>query len=113
VHELPVTESILRIASEHAEKAGASRIVAIHLRIGDMAGFINDSIQFYVDLLTPGTLAEGVTLHFHRIATRFQCWECEQEFDPEGRDWRCPHCGANGGKVIAGKEFFVESIEID
>ena len=113
MHELPVTEGILRIAREHAAKAGAKRIVAIHLRIGDMAGFINDSIQFYIDMLTPGTIAEGVTLHFHRVSTRFQCWECDLEFEPEGKDWRCPHCGANGGKVIAGKEFFVESIEIE
>ena len=113
MHELPVTESILRIAMEHAERAGARRITDIHLRIGEMAGFINDSIQFYVDMLAPGTMAEGVILHFHRVSTRFECWECKLEFAPEGRDWHCPHCGTNGGKVIAGKEFFVESIEID
>lgn len=113
MHELPVTEDILRIAVEHAEKAGATRITDIHLVIGDMAGFVNDSIQFYVDLLTPGTITEGVTLHFHRIPTRFQCWECSHEFEPDGEDWRCPNCGETGGKVIAGKEFFVESIEIE
>ena len=78
-----------------------------------MAGFVNDSIQFYVDLLTPDTLAEGVTLHFHRVPTRFQCWECSHEFEPDGGDWRCPNCGGTGGKVVAGKEFFVESIEVE
>ena len=113
MHELPVAEDILRIASEHAQRAGARRITDIHLVIGDLAGFVDDSIQFYVDLLAPGTPAEGVSLHFHRIAARFRCWECEHEFEPEGRDWRCPRCGSVGGQVVAGKEFYVESIEVE
>jgi hydrogenase nickel incorporation protein HypA/HybF len=113
MHELPVTEGILRIAIEHAQKAGASRITDIHLVIGDLAGFVDDSIQFYFEVLTPGTLAEGAKLHFHRVATRLRCWECGHEFSPQERDWTCPQCGATGGEVLAGKEFYVESIEIE
>ncbi|MGC8825544.1 MAG: hydrogenase maturation nickel metallochaperone HypA [Anaerolineae bacterium] len=113
MHELPVTEGILRIAIEHAEQAGAQCITDIHLVIGDLAGFVDDSIQFYFDILTPGTLAEGAKLHFHRVATRLRCWECGREFSPPERDWTCPQCGAMGGEVLAGKEFYVESIEIE
>ncbi len=113
MHELSVTEDILRIANNHAAQAGATRITAIHLVIGEIASFIDDSIQFYFDILSPGTLAEGAQLVFHRIPTRFRCRACGQEFQPEGNDWRCPQCGALGGEVIAGKEFFVESIEVE
>lgn len=113
MHELPVTESILQIIIEHGERAGAGRITQVHLVIGDMAGFVDDSIQFYFDILTPGTLAEGATLFFHRVPTRLRCWECGQEFSPQDRDWRCPQCGETGGAVIAGKEFYVDSIEVE
>ena len=34
------------------------------------------------------------------------------EFEPEERNWMCPKCRALGGDVIAGKEFYVDSIEI-
>ena len=112
MHEMAITQDILRIVTEHAEQAGAERITDIHLVIGDLTSFIDDSIQFYFDMLTPDTLAEGATLHFHRIATRFRCRQCETEFEPEGRNWICPNCSAMGGEVIAGKEFFVESIEV-
>ncbi len=113
MHELSVTEDILRIANSHAARAGAARITAIHLVIGEMASFIDDSIQFYFDLLAPGTTAEGARLIFHRIPTRFRCRACNTEFEPGGNNWQCPQCGALGGEVIAGKEFFVESIEIE
>jgi hydrogenase nickel incorporation protein HypA/HybF len=112
MHELAVTEDILRIVSEHAEGAGAEGVTDIHLVIGDMSSFVDDSIQFYFDLLSPGTVAEGAELHFHRVGIRFRCRECGHEFEPRGMDWSCPECGRMGGEVIAGKEFFVDSIEV-
>jgi Zn finger protein HypA/HybF involved in hydrogenase expression len=28
-------------------------------------------------------------------------------------NWSCPHCQALGGDVIAGKEFYIDSIEVE
>jgi hydrogenase nickel incorporation protein HypA/HybF len=113
MHELPVTEDILRIVTEHGKKAGATRVTAVHLVIGQLAGFIDDSIQFYFDILSPGTLAEGAQLQFERVPTRLRCRDCGNEFPPAELDWRCPSCGSMGGDVISGKEFYVDSIEVD
>ncbi len=112
MHELAVTEDILRIVREHAERNGASQVTDIYLVIGELSSFIDDSIQFYFDMLAPDTIAEGAELHFRRIKTRFRCRTCGHEFEPEERDWLCPECHALGGDVIAGKEFYVESIEV-
>ena len=112
MHELAVTESVLKIAVEHGQRAGAQRITTIHLVIGQLSGFVDDSVQFYFDLLTPGTLAEGARLQIQRVPARLVCRQCQQQFAPAGRDWRCPACGALAGEVVAGKEFYVESIEI-
>lgn len=109
MHELPVTEEILRIALQHA---GTSRITAIHLVVGELTSFIDDAIQFYFDILSPGTHAEGAQLHFKRVPVRFRCRSCGEEFAPVNHDWHCPGCSALGGDVIAGKEFHVESIEV-
>lgn len=113
MHELAITEDILHIAVEHAEQAEAKRLTDIHITIGDLSSVVDDSVQFYFDFLSPGTLAEGAQLHFKRIRTRLRCRNCGQEFEPRGMDWRCPGCQALGGDVIAGKEFFVESIEVE
>lgn len=113
MHELAVTENLLRVANEHAENAAATHITHIYLVIGDLASFVDDSIQFYFDELSRGTLAEGAQLHFRRIKIRFHCRHCDHEFEPQGHNWLCPECNALGGDVIAGKEFYVESIDVE
>ena len=112
MHELPVTQSILAIALEAAQGAGARRITAINLLIGDLSSVVDDSVQFYFDFLSPDTLAAGAKLHFRRIAARLRCRQCGLEFEPQSMEWHCPRCQALGGEVIAGKELYVESIEV-
>lgn len=98
---------------EHAERAGARRVIRIDLRIGNMSGVVDESVQFYFDFLSRDTLAEGARLHVMHIPARFKCKNCDAEFEPEERDWLCPACGATGGRIVAGQEMLVESIEID
>jgi hydrogenase nickel incorporation protein HypA/HybF len=114
MHELAVTQSILDIASRHAHKAGAQRILAIHLVIGELTGLVDESIQFYFDFLAKDTLAQGARLCFTHVAARLRCSVCGGEYPPPAsRVWACPHCDALGGKTIAGREFSVASIEIE
>jgi hydrogenase nickel incorporation protein HypA/HybF len=114
MHELSVTQSILDIALRHANQAGAQRILAINLVIGDLTGFVDDSIQFYFDFLSKDSLAQGARLSFERIAARARCYACQAEYTPpDSRLWTCPACGALGGEVVAGKEFSVASLEIE
>ena len=114
MHELAVTQSILEIALRHAEKAGAQRILAINLVIGELTGFVDDSIQFYFDFMSKDTPAQDARLTFERIAPHARCQECGIEYaPPNSRLWTCPGCGALGGEIIAGREFSVASIEIE
>lgn len=114
MHEMAVTQSILEIALRHAARASARRITAINLVIGDLTGYVDDSIQFYFDFLTKDTPAEGARLKIERIPARVHCHVCGAEYvPPDSRLWTCPQCGALGGEVVAGKEFFVASIEVE
>lgn len=113
MHELPVVESILEIAIRHATQANANRITKIHLVIGTLASIVDDSVQFYWDILSQDTLAEGAVLNFRRIETRFQCKDCGFKFLPGNNDYACPDCGGYNLMVINGHEFFVEAIDIE
>lgn len=113
MHELSITQEILRIAVEHAERAGARRITDVYLVVGALSSVVDDSVQFYFDLLSPGTCAEGAKLHFERIETKLRCRICGQEFTPQGLNWNCPRCDAIGGQIVAGREFYLKSIEIE
>jgi hydrogenase nickel incorporation protein HypA/HybF len=114
MHELAVTQSILEIVLRHAEAAGADRILSVNLVIGELTGFVDDSIQFYFDFLSKDTPAQDAQLIFERIPPRARCQECGTDYTPpNSRLWTCPECGALGGDVIAGREFSVASIEIE
>jgi hypothetical protein len=54
MHELPVTEGILAVVLVAARTHHASRITTIDLVIGELGSIVDDSIQFYFDLLSRG-----------------------------------------------------------
>ena len=114
MHELAVTQSILDIVVRHAERAGAARVLTIHLVLGELTGFVDDSIQFYFDFLSKDTPAHEARLDIERVAARVRCYQCGVEYAaPDSRLWSCPECDALGGEIIAGREFSVASIEVE
>ena len=110
---MSITQEILRIALEHAEQANAARITDIRLVIGDLSSIVDDSVQFYFDFLSKDTIAQGAQLDFQRLEARLRCRQCGTEFTPQGMNWNCPHCDAVGGEILQGKEFYLDSIEIE
>ncbi|MGI6367248.1 MAG: hydrogenase maturation nickel metallochaperone HypA [Anaerolineae bacterium] len=113
MHELAVTESIIEIATRNAAEAGASRVLAIHLVVGDLSSIVDDSVQFYFDFLSEGTMAAGARLMFERVSVELACAACGWHWQPVSADWQCPHCGQRQAKVVKGREFYVDSIEVE
>ena len=114
MHELSITQSVLDIVLRHAKQSNAQRVLGINLVIGDLTGFVDESIQFYFDFMSKDTLAEGAKLNFDRIPARVRCTSCGSEYiPPDSRLWACPECEALGGEIISGREFSVASIEIE
>jgi hydrogenase nickel incorporation protein HypA/HybF len=113
MHELSVTQSVLSVALRYAEEAGATRITDLYLVIGELSSIVDDSLQFYWDIVGKDTIAEGARLHFRRTPGRLRCLTCNTEFDIADRyDFTCPHCGGQQTQIAGGDEFQLESIEI-
>ena len=114
MHELPITENILKIALQYGERSQATRITDLYLVIGQLSSVIDDSIQFYWPMISQGTIAEGAKLHFKRIPARLECRECHTVYMlDDGQLITCPECDSSQINIIAGKEFQLESIEIE
>jgi hydrogenase nickel incorporation protein HypA/HybF len=113
MHEYAVTQSIIDIVAAEAAKRGAARVSAINLVIGDLSSIIDDSVALYFDLIAAGTVAAGAKLHFRRVKPEFYCRNCQKNFSKPPQGFDCPVCGALGSPTEIGKEFYVESMEID
>jgi hydrogenase nickel incorporation protein HypA/HybF len=113
MHELSVTESVLAIVVRHANQANARRVTGINLVIGEFASIVDDSVQFYWDIISKDSLAQGAQLHFRRIPAELACLACQLRYQPEQESYDCPACGSSQVQIMAGREFYVESIDIE
>jgi len=113
MHELSVTESLLSTACEYAQKSQSQKVTALNIKIGKLSGIVDDSVQFYWDIITENTICSGSILNFIHIPARFKCQNCSHAYAIEDELIPCPKCGSMDLKTIQGDEFMLESIEIE
>lgn len=116
MHELPVTESILKIVLKHAQANDVRRIAAIHLRVGKLSDLEDEWIQRYFDYLSKGTVAEGAKLKIERTPIVLRCRACFEDYEAETAklgEVVCPACGEKDWELISGREYFIKDMEVE
>ena len=111
MHELAVTESLLEIVIQFAEENQAQVVTDVALSIGALSSIIDDSVQFYWDHISQGTICEGALLHFTRPVARMSCQQCGYEFEMGDELVPCPRCASFDLRVVSGDEMTVDEIE--
>ena len=115
MHELPVTESILKIVLEHAPADSVQRIVRIFLDVGELSDLEDEWIQHYFDYLSKGTRAEKAELIIQRQPIMFECAACAHLFEVKKeslQDLRCPACGNTECKLVSGRGYYIKNMEV-
>ena len=115
MHELPITEGILKIVLKHAEMNSVRQVMAIHLQIGKLSDLEDEWIQRYFDYLSKGTMAQGAKLNIERTPIKVQCTACSTSYEAEAvklGDLVCPACGEKGYMLLSGREYYIKDIEV-
>jgi len=110
MHEMSITEGIVRICEEHA---GGSRVSAVVVEIGRLSGVVPEAVEFCFEACTAGTLLEGARLEIVTVEPRGRCRGCGSEFPVSSFVDPCPTCGAYGIEIIAGEELRVKELEVE
>lgn len=113
MHEYPITQQIVKIVDDAARKENASRVTKIALVVGELSGFVGDSIHLYFDIISKGTLAEGAELSITYVKTKLLCERCREHFERAPYSFACPRCGIDGVPTDIGKEFYIKDIEVE
>ena len=113
MHELALTEGILKIVHSEQKKSGFARVLAIRLKIGEYSGVIPACIEEYFPLVSKGSAAEGARLETEILPAEFLCTECDWSGPLPKHTAACPHCGSTAVRMTRGREFFVENLTVE
>lgn len=113
MHELAVTQSILNIVLDYAGKANAAKVTRIYLVIGELSSIVDESVQFYWEIIAKNTPAEQAELIFRRISASLECLDCSTVYQLDGNAIYCPSCGSARIKILSGEEFYLEAIDVE
>jgi len=110
MHELSIASAIVATAQKHA---GESPVSLVTVRAGRLRQVVPDSLEFYWDIVTRGTVCEGARLELEIVSAALACGACGHEWTLEQPHFRCPECAEGDVAVVSGNELEVESIEIE
>ena len=112
MHEASLVRSLLKQASDLAVAHGATRINAIRVQIGPLAGveplLFNEAFVH----LAPATIAAHAVLHIDIVPLTARCRSCEQVFTATELRFDCLACGSRRIEVTAGDGVIFESVTL-
>jgi hydrogenase nickel incorporation protein HypA/HybF len=114
MHELAITEEIVKIVAEAVSGAGADvKLSAVVLKIGKYAAVVPKYVQHYFDILTENTNLNGAEVRVIEIPAVARCRGCGAEYEIDNPPaTECPGCGKVDFDVISGNDLVVDSIEV-
>lgn len=83
------------------------RYASVRLAVGELVSFSDEQIT---EQWHDSPFAQSA-LTIRRIPAQQQCMACFEKYHPVRAEVSCPHCGSVGAKIIAGEEFYLESVE--
>lgn len=114
MHEFSLVVSMLDLAETAARADGASRIEAIHLEVGALAGVVPEALTFAFGVARQGTMAEHARLEVHALPATAYCEACRTTFELDDRFGiaTCPGCGTLSADLRQGRELHVSHLEV-
>jgi hydrogenase nickel incorporation protein HypA/HybF len=112
MHEAGIMQEALDLAAQEANKAGASRVHRMRLRVGVLSGVVPEALRFAFEALASGSVAEGGLLEIEPVPATYWCAPCAREFSAPDLVDCCPGCGRAAAILRSGLELELSSVEI-
>ncbi len=113
MHELSIAQSLVEISNTAAQEAGATKVEAVYLQLGALAGVVKDALLFSFEIAAEGTLLAGARLEIEDIPVSIFCSHCQAEAELASiQSFRCPRCNMPSGHIVRGRELDIVGLEI-
>ena len=111
MHELAIMQSVVKLCEKEAAAQGFERVRGIALAVGAVSGVVPECLEEFFPIAARGSVAEGARLDIRRVPAGIECPDCGYAGDIGGLD--CPRCGGYGYRLVRGREFFIDSLEVE
>ncbi len=115
MHELAIVKNIVKHSEKVVAENNAKKAEEIYLRIGALYFVMEDLLDTAFKFASRGTVCEGARLSVSYIPVTLKCKKCGCIYTTAPREMTstpCPECACEEQEFLAGKEFFIDQIEV-
>ncbi len=112
MHELSLTQSIMDIIEDYAQRHRFEKVNSLKLSFGRLASIEPKALSFAFNVLSKETKAEGAKMEFDILPVVIYCMSCEKEVEVGGYTAICPHCDGEEVMLTGGTEE-LKLVELD
>jgi hydrogenase nickel incorporation protein HypA/HybF len=113
MHELGIASGILDIVRQYVPEARAALVRRVHVRIGELAGVVPETLEFCFSVAVEGTPYRSAVLDIEHVPMRGHCKDCGTSMSMREPVFWCPECGSPRVHLLCGREMQVEDVELD
>lgn len=113
MHELSIAICLLDLAQEEAERQGDAQVLAIHVKLGPLAGVVREALLSAYELARAGGPLEQAELIIEETPILANCPVCGGvETAVSVQQLACDKCGTPTPDVVSGRELEMVALEI-
>jgi len=114
MHEMSLTEGVVRILEDQAAEHGFTRVKTVWLEIGELSTVVPESMEFCFDAVARGNpLTAEAKLEIIRVPGAAWCMDCSKPVHVTSRVDLCPDCGGAKLTVTSGEEMRIKEMEVE
>jgi hydrogenase nickel incorporation protein HypA/HybF len=112
MHERSLAKALLEQVEAHARAQGASRVTAVCVQLGPLAGVEPLLLASALEDGSAGTIAEGALIKLIEVPLVAKCLDCGRQFEVERFRFHCPACSSARTQLLQGDGVILESIVV-
>ena len=113
MNEYSITHSVNDAIQVLCQWFGWKKVNRITVKIGGMKQVNPELMTFIFAGVSKNTPAEGAILSVMLIPITYHCYSCGREGMREDNQFLCPYCGSKNVKLLSGREFSIEILEVE
>jgi hydrogenase nickel incorporation protein HypA/HybF len=113
MHERSLVRALLRQVQRISDEHSGSRVVSIHVRIGEFSGVDSELLASAYDDLSKDSPLCGAALELAQTPLEALCDLCGSHFRIDRFKFQCDQCGSLSLTIRGGEEMMLESVTME